>query len=322
MFKKLFIPIAALAVAMLFTCSANAQWNFVKYFPDTTTAFSTGLNNTITVDPTGKIWIAPYTGNYDSVVTSAGTLYCFDIFVYNPDGSLNKKYGPILNFNGVNDTLKTAASGYGMTTTAEGNIVVCKGSTTYRIINYQTGAEMVKAVNPIPGYASSLDSPMLDAADEVFTASVAPTAGVGPVALASDFSSVLIAVDTSMYGQYSRNVSVTSDGNDVYVHHIGLGSFHYHSDNGTLGPYVFMDTLFTDLVVETSAWRPHTSWLYVGSGNVTSGMPNPPYRGYAWYGFDMSNPDKPVLKDSILWSGDYTILQSSGSAAQRHRVQS
>ena len=309
MLKKLFIPVAV--ITALFVCSANAQWKFVKYFPDDTTSFSTGMNNTIAADPTGKVWIVPYAGNTDSIVTGTGTSYCWDIYVYNPDGTLYKKYGPILNFNGTPDTLYTAASGYGMTHDAEGNIVIVKNSLTIRKIDYKTGNELAKAGSPIPGYASSMDCPMLDAADEVFTTSVVPTSGVGPVALSSDFSSALISIDTSMYGAYSRNVSVTPDGNDVYIHHIGLGTFHYHSDNGTLGPYVFVDTLFQDLVIETSAWRPGTKELYVGSGNVTSGMPNAPYRGYAWYGFDMTNPDSPVLKDSILWNGVYDSLLTS-----------
>ena len=162
-------------------------------------------------------------------------------------------------------------------------------------------------MNPIPGYASSVASPAVDAAGEVFLQPVVPTTGVGPVALASDFSSVLISIDTSTYGNYARNIQVTPDGNDVYAFHIGRGTYHYHSANGTLGPYVFADTLFDSLVVESSAWQPGTGWMWVSSGNVVSGMPGQPYSGYAWYGFDMTNPDKPVLKDSLKWNGDVSV---------------
>lgn len=307
-----FLLLFSLMMVAVFLGSASAQWKFVKIFPDTNLLLSTGLNNTVAVDRTGKVWIAPYTGNVDSVLTSAGTYaYCWDLYVYNPDGTLFKKYGPVLSYNGSYDTLKTAASGYGMALDPDGNILVIKGSTTLRRINSQTGVEMAKIVSPITGYTSSLGSPGVDAFSEIFLVPVAPTTGVGPIALSSDFSSVLIAVDTSTYGSYSRNISVTSDGNDVYVHRIALGTFHYHSDNGTLGPYVFVDTLFKDLVIETAAWQPKTGWLWVGSGNVTSGMPNPPYRGYAWYGFDMTNADSPVLKDSILWNGDYSTITTT-----------
>ncbi len=306
MVKRITLLFALLAVVAIGT--ANAQWNFVKNFPDNTTSFSTGLNNTVAVDPTGKVWIAPYTGNYDSVLVGGVETYCWKLFVYNPDGTLAHAYGPILNNAGTPDTLYTAASGYGSATDPDGNIIIIKNSYTLRRINYQTGEEMNKVTFPIPGYSSSMGSPGIDAAGEIFMVPVAPTTGVGPVALSSDFSSVLISVDTSTYGSYSRNIMCTADGNDVYVGRIATGVFHYHSDNGTLGPYVFVDTLFKDLVVETGAWQPKTNYLYVGSGNVTSGLPNPPFRGYAWYGYDMANPDAPVLKDSILWNGVYDTL--------------
>ncbi len=292
-------------VMVAFLTTANAQWKYAKVFPDTNLTLSNGLNNCMTVDPNGRVWIMPYTGSNDSVKTAAGTYAgAWHFYVYNPDGSLYKTYGPILDFNGTPDTLFTAAAGYGMTTDHEGNIVAVKNSLTIRKIDYQTGKETARsAVSPIPGYKSSMTSPMCDASDEVFITTVIPTTGVGPVALASDFSSVLISVDTSMYGSYSRNLTVTADGNDVWVHHIGLGSLHYHSNNGTLGPYVLdPDTAFKNLVIESSAWQPKTGWLWVSSGNVTSGMPNPPYSGYAWYGFDMTNRTAPVLKDSIVWN--------------------
>ncbi len=309
-------------VMVAFLTTANAQWKYAKVFPDTNLTLSTGLNNCMTTDPTGRVWIMPYTGNVDSVKTAAGTYaYCWHFYVYNPDGSLYKTYGPILDFNGTPDTLFTAAAGYGMTNDHEGNIVAVKNSLTIRKIDYQTGKEIARsAVRPIPGYASSMTSPMCDAADELFITSVIPTTGVGPVAFSSDFSTVLISVDTSMYGAYSRNVTVTADGNDVWVHHIGLGSLHYHSDNGTLGPYVLdPDTAFKDLVIESSAWQPKTGWLWVSSGNVTSGMPNPPYSGYAWYGFDMTNRTTPVLKDSIVWNPNTGLAADLISADPRPR---
>lgn len=310
---KKFLPILSVMLLVGFFGSASAQWKFVKYFPNDSLSMSTGMNNTIAVDPAGRVWIVPYTGNTDSIMTSAGTYaHCWDIFVYNPDGTLYKKYGPVLNFNGTPDTLFTAAAGYGMAEDpTSGNIIICKNSLTLRKINYQTGAEIAKIVDPLPGYSSSMDSPAVDSLGEVFEAPVVPTTGVGPSAISSDLSSVLIAVDTSTYGSFSRNLAVTPSGNDVYVGRIALGTFHYHSDNGTLGPYVFVDTLFKNLVDETAGWQPHSHMLYVGSGNVTSGMPNPPYLGYRWYGFDMSNPDQPVLKDSIVWNGNYDTLQTT-----------
>jgi len=309
--KKWISIVAALGVLLCLSFTAQAQWTYVKVFPDANTSLNTGMNNTFTVDKNGKVWIVPYTGNYDSIQVTGVYKYVWDIYVYNSDGTLSTKYGPILTKGATPDTLYTAASGYGMTTDHEGNIVVVKGSTTIRKINYQTGAEIASKVNPLPGYTSSLTSPMVDASDEVFLTSVAPTTNVGPAALAADFSSVLAVVDTGMGGAFSRNVSCTSDGKDVYVHKIGKGTLHYHSASGTLGAYSFVDTLWKGLVIESSSWRPGTTQLWVSSGNITSGMPDPAFTGYSWYGYDMTNPDSPVLKDSLHWNGGNLISGDS-----------
>lgn len=296
----------ALLVGLLtavFLGSASAQsWKFVKVFPDTNLTLPNGINNGLAVDPAGKIWIAPYAGSIDSLLNSSTGKYVYtsDLFVYNPDGTLNHKY-QYFSYGGTTDTL--TGLGYGMTTEPDGNILLLKNSLTLRRINYKDGTEMAKIVNPIPGYSKSCATPAEDAAGEIFLQPVVPTTGVGPIALASDFSSVLISIDTSTYGNYARNIQVTPNGNDVYAFHIGRGTFHYHSANGTIGPYALVDTLFDSLVVESAAWQPGTGWLWVSSGNVVSGMPGAPYSGYAWYGFDMTNPDKPVLKDSVLWNG-------------------
>jgi len=156
-------------------------------------------------------------------------------------------------------------------------------------------------------------SPGVDTLDEVFMTSVVPTTNVGPVALGTDFSSVVATIDTGAGGNYSRCVSVSPSGNDVYVHlYTASGTTHYHSASGTLGSYALVDTLFKGLVIESSAWRPGTKQLWVSSGNITSGMPNgAKYTGYSWYGFDMTNPDSPVLKDSLHWNGNTGIPADS-----------
>ncbi len=304
-------------VMVTFLGSSNAQWKYAKLFPnntfDPTPISGSGINNGITVDPMGRIWVNSY--RYaDSIQTSAGTyiptecLYCF-----NPDGTpasfspikvLKSKDGSIADT--LNYPSMAGSYNYGMASGPDGSIYDISCSVYIFKIDYHDGSLLAQIQNPIPGYTSSLATPMVDASDEVFVTTVLPTSGVGPVAVSGgDLSSVLISVDTSMYGAYSRNVSVTSDGNDVWVHRIKLGSLHYHSNNGTLGPYVLdTNTAFKDLVIESSAWQPNTGLLWVSSGNVTSGMPNPPYRGYAWYGFDMTDRSNPVLKDSILWNED------------------
>ncbi len=296
------------ALLCLSVTAMYAQGTFVKVFPDTSTHWAGGINNTVAVDGAGNVWLAPYSsGVRDTLVNGTDTTYGFYINVYNPNGTLNRKVGPVVQYNGSPDTLFAPGAGYGMCADHSGNIVVVKSSLSLHKFNYQTDVMMATANDPIPGYASSMTSPMCDDADEVFITSVVPTSAVGPVALASDFSSVSANVDTSMYGAFSRNVMVTGDGNDVYIGLIGHGVPHYHSDLGTLGSYTLVDTVFKDLVVESAAWQPHTGYLWVSSGNIVSGMPTGNYSGYAWYGFDMTNRSNPVLKDSILWNGNTGI---------------
>jgi hypothetical protein len=297
-----------------------AQGTFVKVFPDTSVKWSTGINNTIAVDGAGNVWLAPYSsGVRDTLINGTDTTYGYFINVYNPNGTLNRKVGPVVTYNGNPDTLFAPGTGYGMCVDHEGNIVVVKGSLTLLRFDHQTDHLLAKMNNPIPGYASSMTSPMCDDADEVFITSVLPTSAVGPVALAPDFSSVSANIDTSMYGAYSRNVMVTGDGNDVYVGLIAHGVRHYHSDLGTLGSYTLVDTVFKDLVVESAAWQPGTHYLWVSSGNVVSGMPTGGYSGYAWYGFDMTDRSNPVLKDSILWNGNTGIPGDSIAQDPRPR---
>ena len=291
--------------------SSQAQWNYLRVFPNDTISYTSGINNTIAITPDGHVWWAPYLNGTDSIQVAGGAYKrTAQLFEYTPAGALVHNF-EYFTYQASVDTFFYPSTGYGMTTDPDGNVIVLKGSDVLRKINYQTGEQLYKATDPLAGYASSLTSPMCDAAGEVFITSVVPTTNVGPVALASDFSSVVATVDTGMYGQFSRNVSVTPSGNDVYIHQIAHGTPHYHSASGTLGSYTLVDTLWQDLVIESSAWRPGTNQLWVSSGNVVSGMPTGTYSGYAWYGFDMTDPDNPVLQDSILWNGDNGIPADS-----------
>jgi len=301
--KKWISVVAVGLLLCLGVSSAQAQWSYVKLFPNNTLSFTSGINNTLAVDPAGNVWFAPYLNSTDSLVGTT-TVKTGELRKYQPDGTLLNKY-QYFTFNSTVDTLKAPATGYGMTTDHNGNIIMLKGSDVLRKINYQTGVQMAKTTDPLAGYASSLTSPGVDNINEVFITTVSPTFGVGPAALTADFTSIAATIDTGMGGQFARIVSVTPSGNDVYVHEFTLkGSVHYHSSAGTLGTYAIVDTLFKGLVVETAGWRPGTNYLYVGSGSTGGGPPNAPYTSYSWYGFDMTNPDAPVLKDSINWNGN------------------
>jgi hypothetical protein len=71
-----------------------------------------------------------------------------------------------------------------------------------------------------------------------------------------------------------------------------------------------VDSILTGLVNETMAWDPKTGWLWAGSGNKTSGYPDPPYSAYRWYAYNFKTKS---IVDSILWTN------ASDSLDQRPR---
>jgi hypothetical protein len=303
MFKKLLF--VAIGMLLVVTGTANAQWTFVKYFPDTTLypikQWSTGVNNGIAVDPAGKIWIQSYAGNADSIHLPDGTYKtCGKILVFNPDGS-QASISPILILSGtdptgaaVTDTL--GASGYGLSVDpSSGNILSVKSSTRLWKIDYKTGQGITRVISPIPGYTSSMGAVGVDDAGEVFIAPVVPGNAVG--ILNPDFTAAG-TVTTATPG-YSRAAAVSGDGNDVYVAYFDkLQIMVYHSDNGSLGPYVVQDSIM-GLAAESLTWNPKTGYLWTTSGNVTSGLPSPPYQGYEWYAIDVNT--KQVVDSIALY---------------------
>jgi hypothetical protein len=298
--KLLFLTICLVLVVSV---GANAQWKFAKYFPDTTTIklWPSGINNGIAVDPAGKIWIQSYA--YASGVDSVGTVKVGVINVYNANGTLYSGIAsPIKILSGkdekgvaVIDTL--AGSGYGLMADAQtGNILSIKPSARIWKIDYKTGKGIVRNLAPIPGYTSSLGTPMSDKYGEVFIAPVVPGNAVG--ILNSDFTAAGTVLNVT--AGYARCIAVSSDGNDVYVPGFDTKLVYiYHSDNGSLGPYVKKDSVLKGLAIESMTWQPKTGYLWVTSGNITSGMPDAPYVGYRWYGFNVTT--KKVVDSIALY---------------------
>ena len=291
--KKLALILILLIVA---TPLAISQWQFVKAFPDTSFKLPAGVNNGIAVDPEGKVWIQSYSSSNDSLAPGVKT---GAIYVFYPNGT-PAPFSPIktLSAGGITDTLNGA--GYGMRTDYQGNILSVKWSTRVWRINYKTGQGMNRVWNPISGYTSSLTTVADDSLGEVFVAPVLPG---GAVAVLNPDFSPAGNVASSVDG-YGRDILVSKNGNDVYVPRFSLRKVYvYHSDNGSLGPYVLQDSILTQFVVETMAWDPKTGWMWVGSGNTTSGLPDPPYSPYAWYAYDLATK---TIVDSIKWVGDVT----------------
>ena len=303
--KLLFLTICLLLIVAV---GANAQWKFVKYFPDTTSIkyFTSGINNGIAVDPAGNVWIQSYAANCDTLLPLKWPTGC--IRVYTPRG-VQLPFSPIYILSGkdqtgaaVTDTLSTLNSGnwggtgYGLAVDpSTGNILSCKGGSRIWKIDYKTGKGIVRIAGPLPGYASSLSTVGADNFGEVFVAPVTPGTSVLGI-LNPDFTSAGSVANTTQ--DYCRAVAVSGDGNDVYAAYFSQEKMMiFHSDNGSLGPYVKKDSLL-GMAFESAVWHPKTGNLWTTSGNATSGLPTGPYGPYKFFGWDVKTKK---VTDSIAW---------------------
>jgi hypothetical protein len=303
--KLLFLTICLLLVVSV---GANAQWKFVKYFPDTTSLryWTSGINNGIAVDPAGNIWIQSYAANCDTLLPLKWPTG--QIRVYTPRG-VQLPFSPIMTLSGkdqtgaaVTDTMSTlnagnwGGTGYGLAVDpSSGNILSNKGGSRVWKIDYKTGKGIVRIAGPLAGYASSLGTVGADNFGEVFVAPVSP--GAVPIGILNpDFTS---AGNVSTSSQdFCRALAVSGDGNDVYVAYFSQQKMMiYHSDNGSLGPYAKKDSLL-GMVFESAVWHPKTGNLWTTSGNVTSGLPSGPYGPYKWFAWDVKTKK---VTDSLAW---------------------
>ena len=307
--KLLFLTICLLLIVAV---GANAQWKFVKYFPDTTSlkywivGSGSGINNGIAVAPDGNIWIQSFSATCDTLLPAKWPTGC--IRVYTPRG-VQLPFSPIFILSGkdqtgaaVTDTMSSlnngnwGGTGYGLTVDpSTGNIISNKGGSRIWKIDYKTGKGIVRVAGPLPGYASSLGTCGVDNYGEVFVAPV--STGAVPIGILNpDFTSAGNVWPSSQ--DYCRALAVSGDGNDVYVAYFSQQKMMiFHSDNGSLGPYVKKDSI-PGMAFETATWHPKTGNLWTTSGNVTSGIPSGGYGMYKWFAFDVKTKK---VTDSIAW---------------------
>ncbi len=310
--KHLFTALLALAV-LLPAQNALAGWQFAKVFPDTAFKAPTGAHG-IAVDPDGKVWIQAY-NNSDSIfdATSGTFRPCRQIFVFNPDGTPAPFNGfKTVTIGATTDTLYN--SNRGMRADADGNIIFASFDTYYKI-DYKTGAGIAK-VNP---FGFTLTAPAITAANELLTGVVIP--GQGKIDIYdSGFNLLGTAVDAP--AGFSRTLEVSPDGNDIYWCGYTTQKIQiYHSDNGTLGPYVLADSFAIGCQVESIGWNPKDGYLYASSGNVDTVDYTPPipapWEPEIWYAFD---PSDLTVKDTIRWNRDaYPYPYSPVTFAPRPR---
>jgi hypothetical protein len=300
---QLLVVVLALS-AFAFAQTTRYNYQFAGAFPDTNMKGASGAHG-VAVDPEGKVWIQLFSGTgKDSMDVGGGVykkLYPF-AYVINPNGT-PAAFSPItmLTVSAVTDTF-LASNNRGIAKDANGNIVGTRGTgATYRV-NYKTGAGMHKVIPQ----ATAPVMPAFTSLNEMFTANV--LTATGPIRIFDENFSYLGNVCDTSYG-YSRTIGVSADGNDVYwTSYTQPGVIIYHSDNGSLGPYVETDTVLWGMTVESITWHPVTGYLWVSTGNAFAPSGFSVDANYKWSDWTFYAFKTPVTRsstpvDSFTWNG-------------------
>jgi hypothetical protein len=305
---------ALLVLISLFAFQAEAQtahWVFVKVFPDTNFVSPYGVHG-LTVAPDGNVWIAPSWAT-DSV-KDAGDVWwpVVQIFVFRPDGTPTPFSGfKFISAGGFQDTLFNGTQG--MRTDANGNVVYAAYDTYYRI-DYKTGHGLARV---IPVKDAYVVAPAFTSANEMFAAYVLPG---NPIKIYdNNFTSLGTVVESSQ--GFSRAFEVSKDGNNIYWAGYTLNKIQiYHSDNGTLGPYLLKDSMASGLQAESFAWNKKSGLLFVSGGNIDTADYGPFLPGHTpmkWLGID---PATKAVKETISWNWAAYPYPQTGADAPRPRV--
>ncbi len=278
--------------ALLFSANAFAQnWVYKGIFPSQDTLKTNSGAQGVTVDPDGKVWIAPYRTDVDSFYWADSSRWVIvrPVYVYNSDGTPWDTIRAV-TVNGVVNPL--LSSKYGITSDNNGNILVCDYNILVQI-NYKTGDGM----NIVDPGISAIATPAVDANGNIYMAPVLP--GYPVVVYGSDFSFQGNAVDTVK--DYGRCMLVSSDGNTLYVPRFGIKGMLVYNRTDEFSPYVFQDTVLKGAMIESGTWDPIDKgmmWLSVSS-YFDPGTGEFAGREGQWLEFDPTNW---TVKDSIQWN--------------------
>jgi len=302
--KKL--GLLAIVTLIYMAGSANAQWKFVKCFPDTNYK---GDGHGIAVSPDGKVWTQRYDA-FDSIKVGSSYKHVRGIHVYNADGS-EASFSPITIYSGpgIQDTNYNSARGL-KTDLYNGNILASSYNTVYEL-DYKTGAAVHKYTPPD---SSTLTACPTDTMGDVFLGKVSP--GNPMQIIDNTFSFVGNWTDTSL--GYSRTLEVSKDGSTVYwCGYSNNAVYVYYSANGTFGPYTIIDTVAKGIQSESSGWQPGTGYLWLSTSYAVNGYPgaNTSYSIDTWYAFDTKTW---TVKDSIKWNWTQGYPYSSTDQLNGH----
>jgi hypothetical protein len=298
--KRYATALLAVLVLALGQGLAGTKWTFLKAIdPPGIKPGGNGYHG-VAVAKDGRVWAIPY-GVTDSVHDAINnrTVKVRCIYIYSAGGTLVDTIKTI-NMGTHRDTLVNSSRG--INNDNNGNILYSSFATVYQI-NSATKAGMHSVVQQ-PDKGDGSNTACQAAADSLGEVFVSPVIdGYGPLRI---FDQNLVyqgnVWDTSR--GYSRCTAVNGTGNDVYfAGYTNNAIFHFHSANGSIGPYVLADTILKGMECESMAWNPKTHYLWVSAGNDA----NPPnqwpglttnYQKQTWYAYNTLT--KKVV-DSLTW---------------------
>jgi Secretion system C-terminal sorting domain len=273
-----------LVIACSMALAQATQWQFVRAYTPTRVGGVGGHG--VAVDPEGKVWVQPQAKTEKAGGTGVA---CYGLYVYMPDGS-QASFSPITIYKGptFTDTV-TANSGRGMTKDPQGNIIVSQGDALYRF-DYKT-AQAINKTTVVLGASSTQAG--VDSLGEIFVTTVL---NGNPMKIFNpDFSFSGNVIDTNTI--ISRALAVSKDGNDIYYGDLSRSGIDiYHSDNGSLGPYAYTDSIVGPPATGF-AWHPKTKYLWFDAGNPSNERAGAGWTELMYYGIDVKTKAR---KDSIM----------------------
>jgi hypothetical protein len=316
--------VALLLAVILCGFSAYAQKYYWKHMgpwppPAPDTLYNTTEYHGLAVDAWGKVWIANYYA-YDSLhvtVWTAGApkdtvVLVSAVRVHNADGS-PASFSPIkfVTVGGVTDTIggHTLTTGRwatwggasrpgGLRESPDRSFVVMSiGNNLYKV-NAQTGAGMAVARNIFSNATSNVQvSVGIDETGYIYSRLVYP----GDPIKIFDSDLNLQGNVTDAVGGYCRAINCSRDGMEVYNGNYTLGYVPKYAYSLDSMKYLFADTLFKGMAVESMGWQPVKNLFWVSSGSYLNPPTDPKWTNSMWYGFSTITAGAAPV-DSFQWT--------------------
>jgi photosystem II stability/assembly factor-like uncharacterized protein len=280
--------VALLALLLLSSIAATAEWTFVKSFPDPNFKWPLGSQG-ITVDPDGKVWIQIYNPT-DSIFDGTRWRQVRQIFVFNSDGSPAPFSGfKTVTIGGVTDTLYNSSRG--MRTAKDGNVLFTSLDKMYKV-DYKSGAG-IAMVQPLAG--TTLTAPAVDTLGNVFVGAVL----AGYPLWKYNAALTLLGNAIDAMPDLSRSFEVSASGSRIYWAGFTIGKvLVYGQQVGQPNRYWLEDSIGLGMAAESFARHPKSSLIWMSAGSDM----NPPSGGWSkftWYEYNWSTR---TFDDSIKWN--------------------